>query len=104
MLRNSLSFFAQLLRVGRARFGPALGAGVKPCSRLGTFLWIRKQLFLRWATDHGVLAERCRFLTAFASRTSSEAKKALPRLARGTYAWFLDEPDGVLSWEDLADL
>ena len=64
----------------------------------------RKQLFLGWAVSHHIAASRCRFLTAFTSRTSPEAKRALPVLARGTYAWFLDEPEGVLSWDDLANL
>jgi hypothetical protein len=61
----------------------------------------RKARFLEWAISHGLNAGRCHFLTAFASRTSGEAKKALPVLARGSYGWFADEPDALLSWEDL---
>jgi BsuBI/PstI restriction endonuclease domain/BsuBI/PstI restriction endonuclease HTH domain len=64
----------------------------------------RKQLFTDWAVSHQITTSRCRFLTAFTSRTSREAKKALPVLARGTYAWFLDEPQGILSWEELTIL
>lgn len=56
---------------------------------------------VRWATNHGIPEERCQFLTAFTSRTSAEAKRALPVLARKSYAWFLDEPDALLSWSDL---
>jgi len=62
----------------------------------------RKATFLTWATQHGVRAVRCRFLTAFASRTAGPFKRLVPQLARGSYAWFLDEPDAVLSWEELA--
>ncbi|GAA1242585.1 BsuBI/PstI family type II restriction endonuclease [Oryzihumus leptocrescens] len=62
----------------------------------------RRAALLGWATDHGVSPDRCRFLTAFESRTAAPFKKAVPQLARGSYAWFLDEPDGLLAWEDLA--
>jgi hypothetical protein len=61
----------------------------------------RRQDLLEWATSHNHPAERCRFLTAFESRTASAAKKALPQVARGSHAWFADEPDGLLSWNDL---
>ncbi len=63
----------------------------------------RKASFLAWATNHGVRAEQCRFLTAFKSRTAGPFKKAIPQLARGSFAWFLDEPEAVLSWDDLND-
>jgi hypothetical protein len=61
----------------------------------------RKQDLLEWATAQNHPAERCRFLTAFESRTASAAKKALPQLARGSHAWFADEQDGLLSWDEL---
>ena len=61
----------------------------------------RRETMIRWATDHGLAEDRCRFLTAFTSRTSAEARRALPVLARGSYAWFLDEPEALLSWLDL---
>jgi BsuBI/PstI restriction endonuclease domain/BsuBI/PstI restriction endonuclease HTH domain len=60
----------------------------------------RKARLLGWAVSSGLDPGRCRFLTAFASRTSREAKKALPTLARGTFAWFLTEPDALLFWGD----
>lgn len=60
----------------------------------------RKALF-DWATAHGVRQEQCRFLTAFSSRTASPFKKAIPNIARQSYAWFLDEPDALLTWADL---
>jgi hypothetical protein len=62
----------------------------------------RKARLLGWAMEKGLSTAKCRFLTAFASRTSSQAKKALPKLARGTYAWFADEPDALLWWGSLA--
>lgn len=61
----------------------------------------RREAMTRWATGHGLAGDRCQFLTAFTSRTSAEAKRALPVLARGSHAWFLDEPDALLSWLDL---
>lgn len=61
----------------------------------------RREAMIRWATVHGIAQDRCQFLTAFTSRTSGEAKRALPVLARGSYAWFLDEPDVLLSWLNL---
>ncbi|MFJ4861421.1 BsuBI/PstI family type II restriction endonuclease [Streptomyces sp. NPDC088748] len=61
----------------------------------------RRQALIDWATAHGLEAEKCRFLTAFESRTASEAKKSLPVLAHGSYAWFANEPDGLLSWDEL---
>ncbi|MWA02708.1 hypothetical protein F8568_020475 [Actinomadura sp. LD22] len=61
----------------------------------------RKHDLLQWATSQGLQEDRCRFLTAFRSRTASEAKRALPQLARGSYAWFSDEPDALLAWDDL---
>ncbi len=61
----------------------------------------RKARLLGWAMVNGLDSGKCRFLTAFPSRTSSQAKKALPVLARDTFAWFLDEPDALLSWGDL---
>jgi hypothetical protein len=62
----------------------------------------RKQDLLQWAAAQNHPAERCQFLTAFESRTAPAAKKALPQLARGSHAWFANEPDGLLSWDDLA--
>lgn len=63
----------------------------------------RKADLTEWATQRGRVAEdKCRFLTAFASRTAAPAKRLLPVLARGSFAWFADEPDGLLSWDDIA--
>lgn len=61
----------------------------------------RKLDFVRWATANGLRSQSLCFLTAFASRTAGPAKRLLPVLARGSYAWYLDEPDAVLSWADI---
>ncbi|MFJ6945538.1 BsuBI/PstI family type II restriction endonuclease [Streptomyces wuyuanensis] len=59
----------------------------------------RKASLLAWATSHGLRAEQCRFLSAFESRTHSEARRALSTLADGSFAWFRDEPGYVLAWD-----
>jgi hypothetical protein len=61
----------------------------------------RRAAFVTWATRHGLREAQCRFLTAFESRTSRIFKNRLPLIARGTFVWFLDEPDGLLAWGDL---
>ncbi|MFI6174488.1 BsuBI/PstI family type II restriction endonuclease [Nonomuraea sp. NPDC051191] len=61
---------------------------------------VRRERLKSWAVECGVREDDCRFLTAFTSRTSGEAKKCLPRLARDSYAWFADEVDAILSWRD----
>ncbi|WP_323743723.1 BsuBI/PstI family type II restriction endonuclease [Clavibacter phaseoli] len=58
----------------------------------------RKQLLLDWAEQQGVPPEHCYFLTAFASRNTSAARRRLKDLASDTYAWFLDEPHNELVW------
>ncbi|WP_147450919.1 BsuBI/PstI family type II restriction endonuclease [Streptomyces hoynatensis] len=61
----------------------------------------RKESLLAWAASQGLSPERCRFLSAFESRTHPEAKKALPMLADGTFAWFNDEPEHLLIWDSI---
>jgi BsuBI/PstI restriction endonuclease domain/BsuBI/PstI restriction endonuclease HTH domain len=61
----------------------------------------RKAMLLGWAMAAGVDHDDCRFLTAFESRTSGPAKKLLPALARGSYAWYADESDAILSWDEI---
>nr|WP_157536494.1 BsuBI/PstI family type II restriction endonuclease [Kitasatospora mediocidica] len=60
----------------------------------------RKEAILKWAADSEIAEDKCRFLTAFASRNASTAKTCLPQLAYGSFAWFLDEPSGLLEWRD----
>jgi hypothetical protein len=61
----------------------------------------RKAALLSWAVSAGVEEAQCRFLTAFESRTASPAKKALSVLARGSYAWYADEPGYLLTWAEI---
>lgn len=61
----------------------------------------RKVDLLAWAESNGLIREKCRFLTAFASRTASTSKRDLPRLASGSFAWFADEPVHILRWDEL---
>lgn len=61
----------------------------------------RKRELLRWADEHGIRTEQCGFLTAFLSRTHEAFRRRAPRLAWGSHAWFLDEPDGILRLDDL---
>ena len=58
----------------------------------------RKTDLLKWASEQGIEAADCRFLTAFTSRNSAPARRRLKDLAEGTSAWFLDEPDHELVW------
>lgn len=61
----------------------------------------RKRELHEWAQEQRIDPKSCRFLTAFASRNASPAKRRLKDLARGTFAWYLDEPDMELSWDIL---
>lgn len=62
----------------------------------------RRAALLAWATDAGMTETQCRFITCFRSRTAGPAKSRLPLLARNSLAWYLDEPDALLDWRDLA--
>jgi hypothetical protein len=61
----------------------------------------RKIDLLTWAADQYIDPDRCQFLSAFTSRNSPPARKRFKDLAVGTYAWFLDEPDNELAWNEL---
>jgi hypothetical protein len=61
----------------------------------------RKQELLRWADDHGIKSNQCGFLTGFLSRTHEAFRRRVSRIAWGTHAWFLDEPDQIVRLEDL---
>lgn len=61
----------------------------------------RKQELLRWAGEHGIQTEQCGFLTAFLSRTHDAFRRRAPRLAWGSHAWFLDEPERIIRLDDL---
>lgn len=53
----------------------------------------RKRELLEWADAQRINPASCRFLTAFASRNATPAKRRLKDLAAGTFAWYLDEPE-----------
>lgn len=64
----------------------------------------RKRELLEWAAQHHIRPSSCRFVTAFASRNASPAKRRLKDLAAGTLAWFADEPALELSWSWIASV
>lgn len=61
----------------------------------------RKRQLLAWAAEHGIEAQRCGFITAFLSRNHDAFRRRVARLAWGTHAWFLDEPDRLMRLEEL---
>lgn len=61
----------------------------------------RKAELLRWAAEHGIKPEQCGFITGFLSRTHDAFRRRASRLAWGTEAWFLDEPDQIMRLEEL---
>lgn len=63
----------------------------------------RKAELLEWAADQRINPDSCRFLTAFASRNASPAKRRLKDIAEGTFVWFLDEPALELELSLIAD-
>ena len=63
----------------------------------------RKSALTTWAEHQGISVESCRFLTAFTSRTAAPFRRLAPILARGTSAWFLDEPDVIARLEVLTE-
>lgn len=56
---------------------------------------------MAWAAEHGIEAQRCGFITAFLSRNHDAFRRRVARLAWGTHAWFLDEPDRLIRLEEL---
>lgn len=57
----------------------------------------RKEKLQKWAKSQGIAPENLRYLTAFLSRHHQAARKSMPKLAPGTFAWFLDEPENELA-------
>jgi hypothetical protein len=62
----------------------------------------RKAALERWAREQGIPPDACRYLTAFAGRTAAPFRRLAPTLAWGTSAWFLDEPDKLLTLTQIA--
>jgi len=63
----------------------------------------RRAEFIKWAELHGIPGDRCRFLTAFLSRSVPIFRRVVPALAWGTFVWFLDEPEQMVLLEDLPE-
>lgn len=63
----------------------------------------RRSELLRWAGDHAIKRDQCGFVTGFLSRTHEAFRRRVSRLAWGTHAWFLDEPDRIVRLEDLPE-
>jgi hypothetical protein len=62
----------------------------------------RKISLDQWAKEQGIPSDRCRYLTAFTGRTAAPFRRLVGSLAWGTYVWFLEEPDKIVRFEDLA--
>ncbi len=56
----------------------------------------RRNALLNWAESQGIPVEQCRFLTAFAGRTSASFRRLAASLAWGSAVWFLDEEEHVM--------
>jgi hypothetical protein len=84
---------ALLFDVERGRFG-----FVEAVATDGEIHEARRQQLLRWASDHGIDQDQCGFVTGFVSRTQDAFRRRASRLAWGTYAWFLDEPDRIVDF------
>lgn len=64
---------------------------------------LRREKLVEWAASqaHPIPEEKCAFVTAFESRTAAPFKKLVGRLAWDTLAWFQDEPDYVVRFDEL---
>ena len=60
----------------------------------------RRLELLEWAAEHGIREDQCGFLTGFVSRTHKAFRRRASRLAWGTCAWFLDEPDRIVRYDE----
>jgi hypothetical protein len=63
----------------------------------------RRSALEEWANDQQIPTDRCRYVTAFVGRTAGPFRRLVSSLAWGTYAWFLDEPDKILHFEDFPE-
>lgn len=61
----------------------------------------RKADIVAWASAQGIASHDCRFVSAYPSRTFSNAKKRLPDFAWDSVVWFYDEPDKKLTLDGL---
>lgn len=61
----------------------------------------RKEELLKLAASAEILPKDCNFVTVFSHRDSAPFKKAVNSLAWGSFAWFANEPDKLLIFEEL---
>lgn len=61
----------------------------------------RRRELLGWAQRYGIPATRCGFVSGFLSRAHDAYRRRGARLAWGTCAWFLDEPERILHLDTL---
>lgn len=61
----------------------------------------RKQILLKWAAQHSITADKCRFLTAFHSRSDPASKRRLKDIAVDTFVYFANEPGMEMSWHSI---
>lgn len=62
----------------------------------------RRDALERWASEQNIPPTNCRYLSAFASRTSPVFRRLVASLAWGTWVWFLDEPGRLLHLGDVS--
>lgn len=60
----------------------------------------RKEALLKYVAASGFPADQCLFGTAFADRADPAFRKALPKLAWGSFAWFATEPEKLMLLAD----
>lgn len=61
----------------------------------------RRYELLEWAEARGVPVDRCRFVTAYRSRSDRIFRSTVGELAWGTLAWFADEPARIFRLDEL---
>jgi hypothetical protein len=55
----------------------------------------RRKDLATWAAARGITPERCRYITAYRSRSDAAFRRTVGDLAWESYAWFADEPHGI---------
>lgn len=60
----------------------------------------RKELLMAYAMEAGFTARDVAFLTAFSDRSSKGYQKVYRRLAWGSFAWFVSEPENVMGMHE----
>ena len=63
----------------------------------------RRTALLALITEAGYDANRAAFVTAYLDRDNGAFKRTMPALAWSSFAWFLSEPDKIISLRPLKD-